>query len=195
MLDLRNDGKWERRALLCGYVIRFALICYAVFVLNSLSAAPIQLGDAGKFYDVSLAYYVSDFSAHETNYPYVIYVCHLLFGAGRIIPLYLNVFCWYLCWKVIRTALRDCSERWRLLFAVCWAVLPANVWLTTELIRESVMALFIALSFYFLVRWMDGGKMVEHRCVCCLFASGDLAARSVHCSMGSDCSLSGFLER
>ena len=45
-----------------------------------------------------------------------------------------------------------------LLLTAVWSFLPANIWLTTELIRESVMALFIAVSFYFLIRWMDGGS-------------------------------------
>ena len=65
--DIQAEGKWERRMLLCGYLVRVAVILYAVFVLNSLSAAPIQLGDAGGFYRVSLEYVAGDFSAHVTN--------------------------------------------------------------------------------------------------------------------------------
>lgn len=157
VLDLRGRGSFEQIVLLSGYFVRLALVALAT---NWPNIIPFRFGtsDSEKFYRVALEYYYhGDYATYYTNYPYLLNAIFKLFGAGQLIPLYLNVFCWYLCWIVLRRALHNCEKKQYSLIALFYCFMPANIMMTTELLRESIMMLFMALSLFCIQQWMKTG--------------------------------------
>lgn len=156
--DLKKQPRFEQRALLCGYGIRCLMVISQAYFDSVLNVFVLGT-DAVKFYRVSLDYYNGIFHEFYTNYPYVLNFLHHVFGPGKMIPLYLNVFCWYLCWCLIRLFMADCAGRYQKLIVICYSLMPIGIFMTSELLRESIMMLLTGISVYFLWRWMENGRL------------------------------------
>lgn len=176
-LDLRGRARSEQWTVSAAYALRMALI-----VTESLwpRYRPFYFGtsDSEKFYQVALAYYRGDFSTYFTTYPYFLNGIFHVFGPGRFVPLLINVLCWYACWMVFRRTLSDCEEKRYYLLLLVHCFMPTGVLLTTEMLRESIMMLFMALSFCSLLRWMESGSS-KHLITSLLLAVPAIALHSV----------------
>lgn len=155
---LSGTGFLERLAVLSGYFIRLALVISEAYFDGALNFF-VLCTDAAGFYNVSLDYYRGNFSEYYTSYPYVLNFFHHIFGPGKVMPLYVNVFAWYLCWKLLDRVLKRCRLHMREFLAAAFCLLPAGIFMTAEMLRESMMMLSITLSVYYLWKWMEDGKI------------------------------------
>lgn len=155
--DLKGKSRFETVAVFLAYTARFTLLISDIYFDDILNILKTGGGDSEGFFNVSLEHFGGNFDIYYTRYPYVLNFFYHIFGPKRIVPQYFNVVCWYFCWKLIYRMLDGCNPRQKKIMTALFCFIPANVFMTSELLRESIMMLSIMWSFFFLWKWMNSG--------------------------------------
>ncbi len=153
--------KNERIALISAYILRVFLLILAlefgirIFVLSS---------DSEMFYKTALDYHNRIPTTGHSNYEHFLNAIMQIFGTGRFVPQYLNILFWYAGWKVIHSIIpMSLPKRNKQYIMAIYFFLPISIFMTTELLRESLMMLLIMLSFRYLIQWMKGGHTLDFK--------------------------------
>lgn len=153
------EVKWELVVLMLGLAGRI-IFCYLdVYTAFEL---PIGGGDDGiGFMERAIAYYNGDFSVQYTKYPYILNAIFQITGINQYAAQYANI----LCWSFSALVMQKCCKRLqitgylRLIAIAVFAWLPTNIWITSILYRDAYIMLLLCLSFYYLLVWMQDGKL------------------------------------
>lgn len=162
MVSFKNECKSSSLfwILLLGYGAR--LLCMIIDLYGRNYMSILHSGaDSEGFFSVSCQYYEGDYSVFYTSYPYVLRFIYGIFGKNRLIAQYINIFFWFLSVMLI---IRVCDQfqvmkKDRYLPYAVMAFWPNNIFLSSILMRESMMIFFDTLSFYFFVCWMKKGNI------------------------------------
>lgn len=154
-----SESKWEIIVLLIGLFARIA-ICY----LNEYMGDAALIGggnDGATFLLTATEYYNGDFHRVYTRYPYVLYGIFQVTGVNPFAAIFVNVICWGLSVLVMQKSCKRLHIKgiYRILALLILAWLPTNIWITTILYRDTLVMLFVFLSFYLLLCWMQEGKI------------------------------------
>lgn len=155
--DVLTGSHFEIISVMLAYSIRIVLMISNIYFNDMLNIYKMGSNDSEGFFRVSQEYFIGNFAKDYTKYPYILNVFYHIFGPKRIVPQYINIFCWYLCWKLIHRILKGCNEKQRKMAILLFCFMPASIFMSSELLRESIMMLFMMFSFYFLWKWMDDG--------------------------------------
>ncbi len=153
-----SEVRWELPVLMLGLFARVAFCYLDVYADFSL---PIGGGDDGiTFLKTAIEYCQGNFETQYTNYPYVLYAIFQITGINQFAAQYINILCWGFAIVVLQKSCRrlDIYGFFRLVSIVIMAWLPTNIWITSILYRDTYVMLFLFLSFYFLICWMQDGK-------------------------------------
>lgn len=160
LLGISERDKLASFILFCGYLIRVYFCSASKLGLPVLevSSAP---SDTENFWQASFSlYYGIPIDIILTKYPYILRWFYKLFGCNRYVAEYVNVLFWALS-SVILVKLSKhvklSGVRKYILYGL-WAILPANMIFSVELLRESIMVFFDMWSFYIFLKWMESGK-------------------------------------
>ena len=159
-----SEVKWEVPVILLGLLARVAFCYLDVYAEFSL---PIGGGDDGiTFLKTAIEYCQGNFETQYTNYPYVLYGIFQITGINQFAAQYVNIVCWGVAMIVLQKSCKrlDINGIFRLISIVVMAWLPTNIWITSILYRDTLVMLFLFLSFYFLLCWMQEGKWKNILC-------------------------------
>lgn len=142
-----------------GYILRIICLLVDLYGRNYVTILHSG-GDSEGFWAMAAQYYNNDYSGFYTWYPYVLRGFFSVFGQNRIIAQYINIVFWIFAVFVI---LKICdqfhiSEHNRIIACGLMAFFPNNVFLSSVLMRESMMIFLDLWGMYFLIRWMKTGK-------------------------------------
>lgn len=148
--------------LMAGYGIRLACLLLDLHGRDFITILHSGADTEG-FYKVASRYYQGDYDRFYTYYPYVLRWFFEIFGQNRFIVQYINVLCWFLTTVlVIKTCdLFEVPEKKRVIVYVIMAFWANYIFLSSILLRESIMIFLDTYSFYFFVRWMLLGKKTD----------------------------------
>lgn len=151
----QREEKWELAVLILGLFARI-IFCY-IDVYTDVQL-PIGGGNDGiTFMKTAVEYCNGDFSRQYTRYPYVLYMIFQVTGIDQFAAQYVNI----ICWGMATLALQKSCKRleifgiFRLLAITIMAWLPTSIWITSILYRDTIVMLFLFLSFYLLLCWMQ----------------------------------------
>lgn len=153
-----SEEKWEIAILGLGVLARVAFCYLDVYTDFHL---PIGGGDDGiTFMKTAVEYYHGNFERQYTNYPYILYVIFQVTGINQYAAQYANILCWGIGAILLQKSCRKLEIRgWyrnSALGVMAW--LPANIWISSVLYRDTFVMLFLFLSFYWLLCWMNDEK-------------------------------------
>ena len=153
-----SEVRWELPVLMLGLFARVAFCYLDVYADFSL---PIGGGDDGiTFLKTAIEYCQGNFETQYTNYPYVLYAIFQITGINQFAAQYINILCWGFAIVVLQKSCKrlDIYGIFRVVSIAVMAWLPTNIWITSILYRDTYVMLFLFLSFYFLICWMQDGK-------------------------------------
>jgi 4-amino-4-deoxy-L-arabinose transferase-like glycosyltransferase len=161
----RTEEPYLKYCLLIALILRTSLALVQVYTNIDLPGAGkdaihfellaweyARLWLAGEKIIIDLSiYYYSAFVA----------IFYYLFGRFEIIPLLLNVYMSLivivLVYKV--TMKITLNEKASKIAVLIFLILPTHHFFSAVLLRDTTMILFLTLAFYYLVMWIDEGKM------------------------------------
>lgn len=150
-----KEEKWELMVLILGLFARIIFCCIDVYTDFQL---PIGGGNDGiTFMKTAVEYCNGDFSRQYTRYPYVLYAIFQVTGIDQFAAQYVNIVCWGMAALVLQKSCRrlEISGIFRLLAMTIMAWLPTSIWIASILYRDTIVMLFLFLSFYLLLCWMQ----------------------------------------
>lgn len=162
-----KDGcevKWELLVLMLGLLARVVFCFLDVYTEFHL---PIGGGDDGiGFMATAVEYCNGDFTRQYTKYPYVLYVIFQLAGINQFAAQYVNILCWGFSAVLVQKFCKrlEITNLFRLITVAVISWLPTNIWITSVLYRDTYVMLFLCLSFYCLLCWIQDGKMKNIGC-------------------------------
>lgn len=117
--------------------------------------------DSESFYRISEQYYYGDFAEYSTWYPYILNGFYQITGLSRLAVQYVNVLFWIFSMMIMQNVCRllNIKGNYRICALVLLGFLPNYLFLTSILLRESMISFFLFCSFYYLLKWMKLGKL------------------------------------
>lgn len=148
--------------LMSGYGIRLACLLVDLYGRDFITILHSGV-DSEKFYRIACWYYQGDYSRFSTYYPYFLRCVFEIFGQNRFIVQYVNVFCWFLtAVLVIKICdLFEIPEKKRVFAYMVFAFWVNYIFLSSILMRESIMIFLDTCSFFYFIRWMWSGKKMD----------------------------------
>lgn len=142
-----------------GYILRIVCLLLDLYGRNYFTILHSGADSEG-FFSMAVRYYNGDYSESYTWYPFILRGIFAVFGQNRIVAQYVNIIFWLLTVLLI---LKICYQFYvpvhhRLIACGLLAFLPNNIFLSSILLRESIMIFFDLLGMYFFIRWMKKGK-------------------------------------
>lgn len=160
--------KYGKAIVLAGFFARVGLACWGTYGAGAL-ADWLRRGDQAAFFEIATHYYSGDYSEYLTRYPYVICTIFRIMGPNRIMPQMLNILCWFLGVRILLSVTNGLYGRKKILILLFYTFLPYALLISTHVMRESIINLFAMLSFFYLWKWMNFGK-IKHLIIMCLIS-------------------------
>lgn len=145
--------------LLTGYILR---IIYMLLNIYGREVIPIPNinSDCEGFFVVASLHYQNMEAPLYSYYPYIINTLFQFFGLNRVVAQYANTIVWAMgVFLLIRMCDRFAlSDRAKTLVLFLIALWPNYILATMQLQRESLIAFFNMLAFYYLIEWLESRK-------------------------------------
>lgn len=128
-----------------------------VFISNS-----DQRQFLGQAYELFHSSFGIDYSA-DTYQHMAIFISELfhVMGADQLAARSVNIYAWFLGCLIICGVAGYLKGKKHFWLITMYALLPWDLMLSTHLLREPIKQLFLMLSLYFLLRWMENGRFRE----------------------------------
>lgn len=165
MLKLWNHNSESRVevVIIClGMLIRI-FICILDVYGSEYITIPFSGDDSVNFYNTSVEYYNGDTSRIYTNYPHVLNAIYQITGLNRFAAQYVNILCWSISALIMQKScyLLKIESKLRILAFFLLSFMPFNICISSILMRDMLVYLSISLAIYWLLKWMNDGKIMN----------------------------------
>lgn len=146
--------------LVLGYIVRFV---YMLLSFNSGLEAVMPYGyaDGPIFFERAKEMYLTGNSTYYTWYVYVVLGIFQVFGLSRMIAQYLNIVCYLVASLVLVEIFKklEIEEKWKRVGIALFSFFPNYIFISSLLMRESLIILLVLLSFWLFLCWKEKGEI------------------------------------
>lgn len=149
----------ELIVILSAYLLHIIVLLIDIYGKQYISILHSGADSEG-FYRISEQYYHNDYTHYLTKYPVLLNGLYQIMGLNRLAAQYINVLFWVFGEVILMSIcdVLDICRKYRFITVALFGLLPNYLCLTSVLLRESIISFFILFSFYYLLKWMQGGK-------------------------------------
>lgn len=159
-------GECKSRAELVIVMISYLIRCMLVLIdviTGGWVRDIVGASDSRGFWLRANMYYDGTLSITNTThyYAYFLNIIMHIFGTNMFLCQYVNVVCSVLTQVIVLKVLNRYAEnvkREAIIAIVCF--MPYNIYYSVVLLRESIITLFLTLSFYYFLRWIYDKKTI-----------------------------------
>lgn len=152
-------SRWFLAIIAVGYGAR---ICYMLINIYTPYEFIIPYGaaDGNIFYLYAKEMYLTGNNAYYTYYPYVVLAVFKTFGLSRLIAQYLNIVCYVISCMVLLKIFGKLyiKESIQKLGLYIFALFPNYIFVSSLLMRESLIIFCVLCSFLLWLYWKEEGK-------------------------------------
>ncbi len=154
-----NISRWFMIVIALGYGARILYMLINIYTPYEF-VMPYGAADGNVFYIKAKEMYLTGNNAYYTYYPYVVAAVFKIFGLSRLIAQYLNIVCYLISCTVLLKifAKLHIEEKIQKIGLFIFAVFPNYVFVSSLLMRESLIIFCVLCSFLFWVCWKEEGR-------------------------------------
>ncbi len=152
-----------------GIIVR---VVWAIYLHYDWIHGHTLKSDQTQFLITSSALFQSDFTGENYSSPwlqtfvYALRIAYHIVGDGDLAIRMFNIYAWFLG-VVLICKISGRIQGWKhqMLIAL-YTFMPWNLYLGGQVLREPFKQLFLMVSLYYLLKWMDDGKKERILCSC-----------------------------
>lgn len=146
--------------LLLGYIARFAYMLLS-FHSGLEAVMPYGYADGPTFFERAKEMYLTGNNTYYTWYVYVVLGIFWVFGLSRMIAQYLNIVCYLMAGLVLVEIFKklEIEEKWQRVGMALFSLFPNYIFISSLLMRESLIILLVLLSFWLFLCWKEKGEI------------------------------------
>ncbi len=143
-----------------GYISRLCLMLISLYASDVIALPYHHIGDDDRFYEESVTL-LSNPDYHPISY-YCFFLAAVftILGVNRMVAMLINIICYLLSCLILLKLAKSCRIKpYIIQFGLgVFSFMPVYMLLSSSLMRESIIILFIAVSNYFMILWIREGE-------------------------------------
>ncbi len=157
------EADWQIKRLLYLHI----LISLVLIVYNTLRASEGDfMSDEAAFLPGSTGYFRASFTGEDYFNPYYnansLYMDSLIglfsfFGINSACIRMIFLYFWFLGYRLIEKMAYDITSREYVILSAFYSLMPWEIFVNSQILREPIICLFLMLSMFFLWKWMKTG--------------------------------------